>query len=218
MPLWCPYLLVCAVYTYPEIIEPWCDYKRSICHEDIRTIYTRKNRTRTYKAQCIRDSLRLIFPWDMFTLNGIVWTPSYPLYLTFHFRDRRGAALLRFFCVNRSPIWYTLFFYKNRAIFVWPWNENAQTKQKQQTNENRAIWLVYRTDMNARGFWLVKRTLGWKNFMPENFLEINRYFALTSHCNTIGQSNNAFSILGCFFGGKTKRPCFDLFIHWLINK
>ena len=105
-----------------------------------------------------------------------------------------------------------------RAIFVWPWNENAQTKQKQQTNENRAIWLVYRTDMNARGFWLVKRTLGWKNFMPENFLEINRYFALTSHCNTIGQSNNAFSILGCFFGGKTKRPCFDLFIHWLIKQ
>ena len=95
MSLWCPYLLVCAVYTYPEIIEPWCDYKRSICHEDIRTIYTRKNRTRTYKAQCIRDSLRLIFPWDMFTLNGIVWTPSYPLYLTFHFRDRRGAALLQ---------------------------------------------------------------------------------------------------------------------------
>ena len=31
--------------------------------------------------------------------------------------------------------------------------------------------------------------------MPENFLEINRYFALTSYYNTIGQSNNAFSIL-----------------------
>ena len=74
----------------------------------------------------------------------------------------------------------------DRAIFVWPWNENAQTKQKQQTNGNRAIWLVYRTDTNARGFWLVKRTLGWKNFVPENFLEINRYFALTSYYNTVG--------------------------------
>ena len=61
------------------------------------------------------------------------------------------------------------------AFFVWwPWNENTQTKQKQQTNKNKAIWLVYRTDTNAPGFWLVKRTLGWKNFMPENFLEINR--------------------------------------------
>ena len=45
----------------------------------------------------------------------------------------------------------------DRAIFLWPWNENARTKQKQQTNGNRAIWLVYRTDTNARGFWLVKR-------------------------------------------------------------
>ena len=51
-----------------------------------------------------------------------------------------------------------------RAIFVWPWNENARTKQKQQMNENRTIWLIYRTDTNARGFWLVKRTLGW--FFP----------------------------------------------------
>ena len=59
---------------------------------------------------------------------------------------------------------------------------------------HRTIWLVYRTDTNAPGFWLVKRTLGWKNFMPENFLEINRYFALTTHC----QSNNNFSTLGFF--------------------
>ena len=62
-----------------------------------------------------------------------------------------------------------------------------------------------------------KRTLGWKTVMLENFLEINRYFALTPHCNTIGQSNNAFSILG-FSRGKTKRPCFDLFIHWQIKQ
>ena len=92
----------------------------------------------------------------------------------------------------------------NRAIFVWPWTENARTKQKQQTNANRAIWLVCRTDTNARGFWLVKRTLGWKNVMLENFLEINRYFTLTSYCNTIGQSNNAFSILGFSLAGKRR--------------
>ena len=40
--------------------------------------------------------------------------------------------------------------------------------------------------------------------MPENFLEINRYFALTSYCNTIGQSNNAFSILGFALAGKRR--------------
>ena len=91
-----------------------------------------------------------------------------------------------------------------RAIFVWPWNENEQTKQKQQTNRKRAIWLVYRTDTKERGFWLVKRTLKRKNFMSENFLEINRYFALTSYCNTTGQSNNASSILGFSLAGKQR--------------
>ena len=45
-----------------------------------------------------------------------------------------------------------------RAIFVWPWNENARTKQ--QTKGNRVIWLVYRTDTNVRGVWLVKWTHG----------------------------------------------------------
>ena len=89
----------------------------------------------------------------------------------------------------------------NRTISVWPWHGNARTKQKQQTNGNRTIWLVYRTDTNARDFRLVYRRLVWKNFMPENFLEINRYFALTSYCNTIGQSNNAFSILGFSLSG-----------------
>ena len=93
-----------------------------------------------------------------------------------------------------------------RAIFVRPWNdfENARTKQKKQTNWNTAIWLVYRTDTNARGFWSVKRRLGWKNVMSENFLEVNRYFPLTSYCNTIGQSNNAFSILGFSLAGKRR--------------
>ena len=51
------------------------------------------------------------------------------------------------------------------AIFVWPWNENALTKQKLQMNGNRAILLVYRTDTDTPGFW---------NFMPENFLENQR--------------------------------------------
>ena len=84
----------------------------------------------------------------------------------------------------------------DRAIFAWPWNENSRTKQKQQTNDNRAIWLVYRTGTKKRGFWLVKGTLWWKYFMPENFPEIKRYFALTSYCNRIGKPNNAFSTLG----------------------
>ena len=108
--------------------------------------------------------------------------------------------------------------YKNRAIFVWPWNENARTKQKQQTNGNKAIWLVYGTDTNAPGFWLVKRTLGWKNFMPEELSRnqsILRFDVILQHDWPIEQ---CLLHIRVFFGGKTKSPCFVLFIHWLIKQ
>ena len=79
---------------------------------------------------------------------------------------------------------------RHRVIerFLFDLEMKTREQNKQQSNGNRAIRLVYRTDTNARGFWLVKRTHRWKNFMPVNFLRMNRYFALTSYCNTIGQS------------------------------
>ena len=98
--------------------------------------------------------------------------------------------------------------FANRAIFVWPWNENARTKQKQQTNGNRAIWLVYRMDTNACGFWLVKRTLGWNK-------PILRFDVILRHNWPIEQCLLHITV---FFGGKTRSPCFDLFIHWLIKQ
>ena len=94
---------------------------------------------------------------------------------------------------NRIPV-SLLSANHNLTIERFSYDLEMKTREQngsKQTNRNRAIWLVYRTDTNTRGFWLVKRTLGWKNFMPENFLQINRYFTLMSYYNTIGQSNNA---------------------------
>ena len=78
-----------------------------------------------------------------------------------------------------------------------------QNRNNKRTEIERFDWFIERIQ-NARDFWLVKRTLGWKNFMPVNFLEINRYFVLTSNCNTIGQSNNVFSILEFSLAGKQR--------------
>ena len=93
--------------------------------------------------------------------------------------------------------------------------KREQDRNNKRTERERFDCFIERIQTRAAFHW--QRTLGWKTFMPENFLEINRYLALTPYCNTIGQSNNAFPILG-FSGGKTKRPCFDLFIHWLIKQ
>ena len=55
-----------------------------------------------------------------------------------------------------------------------------------------------------------------KKKYAKNFLEVNRYFALTSYCNTIGQSNNAFSILG--FPLAEKEESMFLSFHPLADK
>ena len=87
--------------------------------------------------------------------------------------------------------------------------KTRKQNRKKQTNEKRAIWMVYRTDTNARGFWLVKRTLRReKSSFPKNFLEINRYFALTSYRDTIGQLINASSLLRFSLTGKWRGHCF----------
>ena len=104
-----------------------------------------------------------------------------------------------------------------RAILLWPWKENARTKQKHQTNGNRAIWWVYWIDANVRSFWLVKRTLGWKNFMSEELSRnqsILRFHIILQHDWPIEQFPLHIRV---FLGGKTKSPCFDLLSHWFIK-
>ena len=101
----------------------------------------------------------------------------------------------------------------NRAILIWPWKENARTKQKQQMNGNRAIWWVYRTDTNARGLLVGLANARVKKLLAQ---ELSRNQSIP-HFDVIPQHDCA--IEQClFFGGKTKRPCFDLFIHWLIKQ
>ena len=144
-----------------------------------------------------------------------------------HYRNRaeitweqKAYPLTWFFCHRKNCpvliVWTQPEASSDRAIFECPWNENARTKQKQETNGKRVIWEVYRTDTNARGFCLVKGTLVWKNVRPENSLEINRYFAFTSYCNTIAQSNNAFSILGFSLSGKRRGHVWSF--HSLADK
>ena len=71
------------------------------------------------------------------------------------------------------------------------------------TEIERFDWFVERIQTRVAFGWLSERSAE-KTQCPKNFLEINRYFALTSYCNTIGQSNNAFSILGFSLAGKRR--------------
>ena len=102
-----------------------------------------------------------------------------------------------------------------RAIFVWPWTENARTKQEQQTTEiEKLIGFVERTQTrvafgpNARVKKLHTRELSRNQ-------PILRFDVILLHDWPIEQ---CLLYSRVFFGGKTKRPCFDLFNHWLIKQ
>ena len=51
-------------------------------------------------------------------------------------------------------------------------------RNNKRTEIDRSDWFIERTQTREAFGWLNERS-GEKNFMPENFLEINRYFALT---------------------------------------
>ena len=78
-----------------------------------------------------------------------------------------------------------------------------QNRNSNQTEIERFDWFIERIQTRLACDWLSERS-GTKKFMLENFLEINLYFALTSYCNTIGQSNNAFFLLGFSLAGKRR--------------
>ena len=82
-------------------------------------------------------------------------------------------------------------------------NTREQNRNNKRTEIERFDWFIERTLTCVAFDWLSERS-GEKTSCPKNFVEINRYFALTSNCNTIGQSNNPFSILRFFLAGKRR--------------
>ena len=74
-----------------------------------------------------------------------------------------------------------------------------QNRNNKRTEIERFDWCIERIQTHLAFGWLGERS-GKQTSCPKNFLEI----ALTSYCNTIGQSNNAFSILGFSLAGKRR--------------
>ena len=87
--------------------------------------------------------------------------------------------------------------------------ETREKTQKEQTNGNRAIWLVYRTGPNAQVKNLIHAREHSKNKL------ILRFDVTVQHDWPIEQ---CLLHIRVFFSGKTKRSCFDLFVHWLIKQ
>ena len=84
-----------------------------------------------------------------------------------------------------------------RMTLKW---KREQHRSNKRTDIERLDWFVERKQTRVAFGWLIERSAE-KTSCLKNFLEINRYFAFTLYCNTIGQSNNTFPILGFSFAG-----------------
>ena len=96
------------------------------------------------------------------------------------------------------------------------WKRANKTETTNERKESDLIGLS--KDTNARGFSLVKRTLGVKKRHPRELSRnqpILRFDVILQDDWPIEQCLRHIRIL---FSVKTKRPCFDLFIHWLIKQ
>ena len=98
-----------------------------------------------------------------------------------------------------------------RAIYIWPWNENVQTIQKQQKNGNRVNWLVYRTDG-----WLREHSAE-KTSCPRTCWKLTNTSLWRDTATWLANQTIPSPYQG-FLWWEMKRPCFDLFIHWLLKQ
>ena len=93
--------------------------------------------------------------------------------------------------------------YMNRTTQRFSYDLEMKTREQKRNNKRTEIqqfdWFIERIQTHLAFGWLSERSAE-KTSCPKNFLEI----ALTSYCNRIGQSNNAFSILGFSLAGKRR--------------
>ena len=92
-----------------------------------------------------------------------------------------------------------LIFMIERISYDLEMKTREQNRKNKTTEIERFDWFIERIQTHLAFGWLSERSAE-KTSCPKNFLEI----ALTSYCNTIGQSNNAFSILGFSLAGKRR--------------
>ena len=90
-------------------------------------------------------------------------------------------------------------------------------RNNKRTEIERFDWFIERIQTRVAFGWLSERS-GEKNFMPQELSRNKRLLrsdVILQHDWPIQQ---CLLVIRVFFGGKTKRPCFDLFIHWLIKQ
>ena len=91
---------------------------------------------------------------------------------------------------------------------------HEQNRNNKRTEIERFDWLIERIQTRVAFGWLSERS-GEKTQELSRNQSILRFDVILQHDWPIEQ---CLLHIRVFFGGKRKRPCFDLFIHWLIKQ
>ena len=120
--------------------------------------------------------------------------------LVFHLSPRDGHVIIVSGCLILTAVYLIVLIrmaYIERFSYDLEMKTREQNRNNKRTEIERFDWFIERIQTHLAFGWLNERSAE-KTSCPKNFPEI----ALTSYCNTIGQSNNAFSILGFSLAGK----------------
>ena len=147
----------------------------------------------------LNEAAAMLVLWELnfFLLSTLSWVA-----INLHNRSprkwKRSLGLSSFYILFAQWTGYGI-------IARFSYNLEMKTREQNRNNKRTEIerfdWFIERIRKGVGFGWLSE---GWKNFTPENFLEINRYFDLTSSSNTICHSNNVFPILGVSLAGKRR--------------
>ena len=160
----------------------------------------------------------------MVTLQNFIHRSKRPTYNTSKFKSRGDFGVLESSLalrgINEVYFFVTMKQLKSaRAIFVWPWNdfENAEQNRKNKRTEIQGFdWFIERIQTRVGFGWLANARV--KKFHTRELSRsqsILPFDVILQHDWPIEQ---CLLYIRIFFGGKTKSPCFDLFIHWLIKQ
>ena len=108
--------------------------------------------------------------------------------------------------------------YEEQFSYDFEMKTHEQNKNNKRAEKERFDWFVERIQTREGFGWLSKR-LAEKTSCPKNSRSRNQsilcFDVILQHDWPIEQCLLHIKV---FFGGKTKSPCFDLFIHWLIKQ
>ena len=147
----------------------------------------------------LNEAAAMLVLWELnfFLLSTLSWV-AINLHSCSPRKWKRSLGLSSFYILFAQCTGYGI-------IERFSYDLEMKTREQNRNNKRKKIerfdWFIERIRKGVGFGWLSE---GCKNFTPENFLEINRYFDLTSSSNTICHSNNVFPILGVSSAGKRR--------------